>query len=308
MSSIRHNTAPDGVPTNAAPEERNHHTMRTQHNRNHHPAGRLLDQVTTTVEEVAPGVALAWLEANTQNRKVRQSRVDQYARDMAAGNWKRTGETIKFAADGRLLDGQHRLWAVVEADVPVCVDIVRGLDPDTQSYMDTGVARTAADDLGMRGERNSPVLSAAARLGALAESHRLFRDHTTQLSSHAEIYEWLREHPGLRDSVAFVDCGKPKKVALPPSVKAYAHYRFAGLDPEDADGFFNALGALVNLPEGSPILALASRLRTLREQRQKRDPAVLLALAFRGWNAWRAGRSMSLIPLKAATSGLPTLR
>jgi hypothetical protein len=131
---------------------------------------------TVTTVTVTPAMATRWLETNDINRHVRQSRVEQYARDMTAGHWSPTVEPIKFPTTGTLLDGQHRLWAIVESGATVDLFVASGLDETTQHYMDSGIARTAADDLGMRGETNSPLLSSIARLGCVTDRDLLFRD------------------------------------------------------------------------------------------------------------------------------------
>lgn len=63
-----------------------------------------------TMDEVlvTPELAAEWLNHNTRNREKRPKRIAAYARDMAAGRWRRSGEAIKFAPDGTLLDGQNR--------------------------------------------------------------------------------------------------------------------------------------------------------------------------------------------------------
>ena len=74
---------------------------------------------------VTPALALEWLEKMGANRSVAQRYVEAFARDMRAGEWTLNGETIKFDVQGRLVDGQHRLWAVVQADVTVEMDVAR---------------------------------------------------------------------------------------------------------------------------------------------------------------------------------------
>ena len=63
---------------------------------------------------ITPQVAQMMLEHNTHNRNLTESRAQAYARDMASGNWRYTGEGIKFGPDGTLLDGQTRLRAIVD--------------------------------------------------------------------------------------------------------------------------------------------------------------------------------------------------
>ena len=61
---------------------------------------------------VTPDMAKRWLSKNTGNRPVKKAKVAQYARDMTEGRWEITGEAVKFAQSGRLIDGQNRLHAV----------------------------------------------------------------------------------------------------------------------------------------------------------------------------------------------------
>src|SRR3990172_8052075 len=85
------------------------------------PTGLLID--------VTPNPPREWLRTNTHNRKLRDRAVADYARDMTAGHWTLNGEAIKFATDGTVLDGQHRLRAVIDSDVTVQMLVVVGLDP-----------------------------------------------------------------------------------------------------------------------------------------------------------------------------------
>jgi hypothetical protein len=69
---------------------------------------------------VTPDQALKWLEdTNTNNRSVRDIHVQRLASDMKNGKWRGfNGEAIRFDSLGRLVDGQHRLWACTVAGVP----------------------------------------------------------------------------------------------------------------------------------------------------------------------------------------------
>lgn len=94
---------------------------------------------------VTPELAEQWLGANTRNRKVRKSRVKQYARDMARGAWQFNTQGITFATDGSLIDGQHRLKAVVMADVSVAMVVWFNVPPATRSVIDLVGPRNLAD-------------------------------------------------------------------------------------------------------------------------------------------------------------------
>ncbi|MDO0930218.1 hypothetical protein QQY66_00225 [Streptomyces sp. DG2A-72] len=70
------------------------------------PPRSCVDDLRIGPVDVSPALARHWLtEHNTHNRSLRPRVVAAYARDMHAGRWMDNGETIKFAADGTLLDG-----------------------------------------------------------------------------------------------------------------------------------------------------------------------------------------------------------
>lgn len=78
-----------------------------------------------------------------EQRKLRPNVVHTYANDMKEGRWRAdNGETIKIDEKGRLIDGQHRLSAVIEANIPIKFLVVRGVDNNTMPTIDVGLKRT----------------------------------------------------------------------------------------------------------------------------------------------------------------------
>lgn len=142
---------------------------------------------------ISPEEAADMLEkSNSHNRHLRESVVYNYARQMQEGRWKYNGDTICISSDGRLIDGQHRLWACVVSDVPLETVIVRDLDMDTQDTKDSGLARTHADVLSLRGEKHAATRSSLAK-NLLSVSH-------SSVFSKAELTEF---HDAHRDPIDF---------------------------------------------------------------------------------------------------------
>lgn len=106
---------------------------------------------------VTPQQAEVWLSKNLeQNRNVSFELVASYASDMKAGKWLLNGEAIKLGRNDVLYDGQHRLWAVLEADVPVKMLVIEGLSEDAIATIDQGRKRSHADSLKMlKGQENA---------------------------------------------------------------------------------------------------------------------------------------------------------
>jgi len=106
------------------------------------------DQWSFDVETITPEKAAQILAvSNFKNRKLRQVVVGKYAVMMAKGDWKLSPEAIVISNTGRLLNGQHRLSAVVKSGVPCRFLTIRGPDDDVFSVLDRGAVRTTADAL-----------------------------------------------------------------------------------------------------------------------------------------------------------------
>jgi hypothetical protein len=124
----------------------------------------LSDKPQARIMQMSPARARAILETcNTHNRSCEDRRVAQYAEDMRRDGWLFTGEAIKISREGVLLDGQHRLYAVLEADVTVPLLLITGLDPRAQEVMDQGKPRSLGDAMHLRGEPDPYNLAAALR-------------------------------------------------------------------------------------------------------------------------------------------------
>ena len=104
-------------------------------------------KITAKVETITPEIAKTMLGENVNNRRISRDNVNLFAREIRNGEWRFNGEAIKFGKDGRLLDGQHRLLAVIAADKPLTTLVIRGLEDETQQTMDSGKTRTLGDVL-----------------------------------------------------------------------------------------------------------------------------------------------------------------
>jgi hypothetical protein len=249
------------------------------------------------VVEIDPITASAWLQRNTHNRSIREEGVSALARDMAAGRWQYTGESIKFGADGQLLDGQHRLAAIVRSEATVPMLVVPALPVSAQSVMDTGAKRTAADALDLSGEANGTLLAAAVRLAINYERGGL-AGRNTQVT-HSEILDWLETHGDIRAAVA--TSRSLSAIPLPGTMIAFCVWRLRLVDREFADEFFTDLAQMRTEGKGDPRAALLQRLSAAQASRERLTRAAQLSLMFRSWNAVRRGQPVTL--LKVAYNG-----
>lgn len=127
--------------------------------------GKVAAQWTEVTAEFA---ARALESLNTQNRRPRESSIKRIARSMERGSFRITHQAIAFDESGILIDGQHRLEAIVRTGKPQWMLVVTGLKPMTREVTDTGTARTPADQLRICGGEEraslvSKILSALRR-------------------------------------------------------------------------------------------------------------------------------------------------
>src|SRR5687768_3937102 len=58
------------------------------------------------------------LNVRDKNRSLKENSVQIYAEAMRRGDWQFNGDPIRFGADGKLFDGQHRLTAIIRSGKP----------------------------------------------------------------------------------------------------------------------------------------------------------------------------------------------
>lgn len=219
------------------------------------PATRA-ESVASAVERITPESAAKMLVGNTRNRALVQARVIAMAEDMVAGRWRTTHQGVAIATDGTLLDGQHRLNAVILANVSVDMVVTRGLAVESIDAIDIGEKRRAhdvmaiADGVHLSTAQRATVMAAAqlAAEGSLAR-------HGEKLTVNTLRAAW-KEHGTDAAAVlgALVDGkhhGRLTNAALTGSL-TIAHRTRAAKVIE----FCGHLRSGANLSEGHPALLL----------------------------------------------------
>lgn len=93
------------------------------------------------IVNVTPQLAAEFLEKNANNRSLSNAVVEHYAMQMRSGKWIANGETIKFGSNGELVDGQHRLQAIIQSGVTVTMVVVTGVPEGSKETIDVGKVR-----------------------------------------------------------------------------------------------------------------------------------------------------------------------
>ena len=240
-------------------------------------------KMKVTNKEITPAIARIMLERNTGNRLVNQEHVRTLTREMLLGRWKFNGDTICLNGD-RLIDGQHRLLAVVASGVTIETLVVEGLPSDVFDTKDIGKKRTAADTLSVRGETQCRNLAAAL---VVVDRYMTGRVGKKQTYTNTEVEDLLSKHPEARRSIRL--CKETKKL-IPLSVLAGAHYLFAKKDESLADIFVHQLISGSGISAGQPVYVLRERLLQNSMAKARLSPDYIFAITIKAWNATRAGK------------------
>lgn len=253
-------------------------------------------ELKVEVVNVTPALAERWLQSNLHNRPVRQMLIDKYARDMANGAWAMTGEPIKFDTSDRLIDGQHRLFAVVQSQAVVQMLVLRNVAPEAQLVMDTGSSRTASDALAFSGHHYTALTAAAARLAINYDAGNMSdaRGSALRAVSHSEVVAYVEENPLLVE-MSHQTSKSWRRIPCPGSVIVFTAYKCWSINPDATLAFFDDLADFRADGPGDPRYALLRRFQTAIETRERMSQTQRADAIFRAWNAHRAGRRLTKI-------------
>lgn len=152
---------------------------------------------------LSPKIAAEILEMNTHNRPVREGYVELLANEIINGRWRDyTGDTIRISKDKIVLDGQHRMLAVVLANKAIKTHIIYGVDPNAMDVIDTGMRRQAADTLILAGVKNAAIVSAVIKYfkaGGVGTG----MDAAQRFVSNRFVREMYNSDPVFWDNVAY---------------------------------------------------------------------------------------------------------
>lgn len=260
-----------------------------------------------TLEEISPDLASGLLASNEKNRSLNAHHVQFLAAQMLAGAWQMAGDPIRVASSGRLLDGQHRLSAIVQTGITLSMVVIRNLPEETFQVMDTGRIRSAADVLSAEGVLNATTQASTARMAinyqkgnfyaAIGQSH----GRKTKVGvSNTEIVQFLTKNNLDEFVKAGIQWYRESRI-FTASEYAFLYYTFNPFDTPTALFFLSSLASGAGLEAGTPIFLLRKKLEQYKFNKVSCPPSERLALTIKAWNLFRTDKTVSLLtwnPLK----------
>jgi hypothetical protein len=213
-------------------------------------------------------------------------------------------DAIGLDTDEGVINGQHRLNAVIEADMPIRALVVRNVNPDVIKIIDQGMHRTFAQLLEMNGYDYPTIVA-----GAVDWLYKMINDFerstpTAQKATVPQLLDVFNEHPNVINSIEPAFQAWQKTRVDRPMLTAY-HYAFASVDPDGADDFFEQLATGIGVGADTPVYTL--RERYLAEQAKadgkKASKYELAAWLVKAWEATRRADTMTARQLRWTKSG-----
>lgn len=185
---------------------------------------------SSKIETITPEIAKEYLKYNTFNRTPSSRSVDVLADQMSRGQWQMNGQAIIFADNGKLLDGQHRLLAIIKSGVAIETVVTRGIKEESFVSLDTGHSRSAGDIFTIAGVKNSKAIAAGlGKLAMMEKGRNVFVGSSLYRSNKITPYDLLIEYQRrpeyyqelYRVSIKFYEAGRIMRHSEIYAIMAY---------------------------------------------------------------------------------------
>jgi len=251
---------------------------------------------------MTPEKAKELLAINVRNRTINQQLVNRIAGDISRGKWQVNGETIKVSSTNKLLDGQHRLSAIIKSGMPCYMWLVDGLDESCHATIDSGLPRGAHHTLQIEKIPNANLLASTINLIKKIEDKAIT---VSKRTSNVEILDhYMKDPSGFDAATKFIAGRRWLRRYAGNSLACACYYIASGLSEDQAIEFFDKISSGAGLNEGSPILTCRNYLIKQRESRGIAEVGKQLKfhnyqVIARCWNAYREGIDLNRIIIRS---------
>lgn len=104
-----------------------------------------MNQPVVTLETIDANVARLYFAKNNKNRPLREYSVKAHEKRLREGSFIDYAQTIMFDINDNLIDGQHRLLAIINTGIPAKFIVVRNLPVEVAQVIDQGEVRDVKD-------------------------------------------------------------------------------------------------------------------------------------------------------------------
>jgi hypothetical protein len=260
-------------------------------------------ELNIEIGKIYPPMAQKMLDNQIHNRKLKNQLIYRLIQDLKAGKWPLTGEAIIENDKGQVINGQHRLTAIVKSGIPMVTLIIRGIKEDAEAAIDTGRQRTPGDVFQLRGVNFSSFISRTSKLmvmfdtklDEIIEAQRITRDIGT--ISNPVIYQYYLDHKNEIETACFhFKKNHPSIIKTGRSVMSFVLAYLKRIDEAKAYEFIESYetGTLKN-KNWRPLMEIRDDFMTRDRKKVKLNELHKISTLFGLWNVIYHGDSLETV-------------
>jgi len=269
-----------------------------------------MKEIILSRELITPTRAKALLENNTMNRKLQTGWLAKLTYMMKSGQWDENNPaTIGISENGKLIDGQHRLQALIIANKRYKFNIVYNLPSESFLITDTGKSRSITNIFEIAGEKNAKRLaSIIAPIDNLVKNGYMVAKQTT--NSNKTNYAQKEYNPKIVYAIFIANSNMFRKTALmmskideyqrkinilsPAAIGIFYGYVSFYYTTEDVEKYLINIVKGENIDSKSVEFQIRQKLLEIKaDPFQKIDNKTAYNMLAHGWNLKLEGKSWS---------------
>lgn len=261
-----------------------------------------MSTIRTYVKKITPEYAAILMQHNNLNRPINRITLEDYKSQIQKGLWKLNGEPIIISNDGVLLNGQHRLTAVIETGLPITSVVVEGVENNDFATIDTGRTRTIADIFNIEEIPNAnsvgAIITAFFRLNKV-DSSSSSKDNLRRLKmSKPELLDFYRKNSSVLQSVYKFAARCHGKLGLMKTTEVGALYLYLTRTLNHSEGkvqaFFEQLFEMTTVTNNT-IKILHDTLIKGMLGKIVLTPSLRNAYIVKTWNSYIKGKELKVL-------------
>ena len=206
---------------------------------------------------------------------------------------------------GTILDGQHRLPAVVNSGQTIEALFIENLNDDIFEVLDTGKNRSSGDVLHIYGIEDATKVAAIAKFVIMFRASvisKLEQNHRYTTTNH-EVLDFAVDNA---DRIKLV-CGEKSiyKKILSHSLAGGLYFLFSEINAKDALEFMRRVTDGLELTKNSPIGVLRAKLLDDAMAKKKMSKGDKLAIIIKAWNFFRKNETITQLRFVKESENFP---
>jgi hypothetical protein len=252
-------------------------------------------ELTQTIELITPDRARELLTLNTKNRPIVKANLNRLISEIENGLFKFNGDSIRISKSNTILDGQHRLLAIVHTGVAVKTVLIKGLDDDVFDTIDQGSQRTLGALIGIDKAPNYNICASIIPLLMTYKSTGTPKSNGKNISKPIMLNYFNENKNRIIEAAEFARSSKSFSRWISPAYAGFLYFTLSKIDNDLCLEFTTKIESGVGIEDYSPEFLLREKLIKIISSIQKESVLHRSAYVIIAWNYMREKRKPKVI-------------